>query len=111
MSAVIAPCWLRKSCRARAGPRFQRLGLLALLLAAEVRAAAEHADAEEEAEIVPPAAVGHRVDRDPRVEQRADPGEREHEPVPQAPPEAGRLAGMLDRPGHLPRAGGEEQQQ
>src|SRR5690606_22361238 len=70
--------------------------LIARLLRAEMRAAAEHADAEEEAEIVPAAGVRHRVDRDVGIEQRADPGEREHEPVPQPPPEARRAGGLRD---------------
>ena len=51
---------------------------------------AEHDDAEEIAEIVPAAAVGHGVDRDLGREQRHGPRDREDEAVPQAEEEAGR---------------------
>src|SRR5205807_2140251 len=45
---------------------------------------AEHDDAEEIAEIVPAAVVGHGVDRDLVGKQRDHPGDREDEAVPQA---------------------------
>src|SRR4051794_13875217 len=65
------------------------------------RADAEHDDAEEKAEIVPAAVVGHRVNRDVRSEQRHQPGEREDEAMPQTGEEAWRVmhdgAGLLGR--------------
>src|SRR5690554_6905267 len=74
-------------------------------------AAAEHRDAEEEAEIVPAAIVRHSVDRDIGQEQRADPCEREDEPVPQAVKKSQSIAASYYALRSLRGTGGEEQKE
>jgi hypothetical protein len=66
---------------------------------AEVRAAAEDADPEEEAEVVPSAGVGHRVDRDPGSNSEPIHANGNTNPchTPHQKPRG--LRGMLDRRG------------
>ena len=71
---------------------------------------AEHDDAEEIAEIVPAAVVGHGVDRDlVGMNKRDQPGDREDEAVPQAEQKPGVL-GVRDRVGALRRGAGGERE-
>ena len=70
---------------------------------------ADHDDAEEIAEIIPAAVVGHGVDRDVAEKQRDDPGDREDEAVPQAEQAARRVG--TDRGAVLPGSAGREQRQ
>ena len=70
---------------------------------------AEHDDAEEIAEIVPAAIIGHGIDSDLGDEERDQPGEGEDEAVPEAVQEARRARD--DGRGALPRAGGEGEEQ